>query len=128
MKQLVTSKGLKIIAVLTVLAAVAVWFLVQQFGYPRQRANMAAADKHIPILLPMLQKDSRFTNITVHTFTGANGSLFIAGELPAESDLRDLKQMVEASKPPVAVVYHVDIIPPELLQELSKPKSEGTPK
>ncbi len=86
---------------------------------------MAAADKHIPILLPMLQKDSRFTNITVQTFTGYNGSLYVAGMLPSESDLENLKQIIELSKPPVRVVYHVDILPSELIQDLIKAKNEA---
>ena len=126
MKPLVTSQGLRMIELITVLGAAAVVFLVQEYGFPQQVRNMAAADRHIPFLLPMLQKDSRFTNIIVHTFTGANGSLLVTGELLSEDALRDLKRVVEASKPPVAVLYHVDVIPPELLQELSKPNTEIT--
>jgi len=52
--------------------------------------------------------------------------LLVTGELLSEDALRDLKRVVEASKPPVAVLYHVDVIPPELLQELSKPNTEIT--
>ena len=129
MKQPVTSKGLQIIAVVTMLGVAAV-LLIQRFGpYPRQMENMAAAAQHIPILRPLLQKDVRFTNITLSVYSGgANGSLAIDGELPSERDLQDLKQIVELSKPPVEVVYHVLVIPPELQEEMQKTNTGSTPK
>jgi len=57
MKQPVTSKGIKIIAIVTMLGVASV-LLIQRFGpYPRQMANMAAAEKHISILLPILRRE-----------------------------------------------------------------------
>ena len=127
MKQPITSKGLQIIAIITMLGVAAV-LLIQRFGpYPRQMQNIAAAEQHIQILRPMLQQDSRFTNIAVHVFTGAGGSLALSGELYSDRDLADLKEVVQSSKPPVEVVYHVFVVPPELLEDWKKSKSE-TPK
>ncbi|MBI5384347.1 MAG: hypothetical protein HZA90_06625 [Verrucomicrobia bacterium] len=124
MKQPVTSKGLRIIAIITILG-VATVLLIQRFGpYPRQMQNMAAAGQHIQILRPMLQQDSRFTNIALHAFTGVGGSLSLSGELYSDRDLAHLKQLVQASKPPVEVVYHVFVVPPELLEDWKKSKSE----
>jgi hypothetical protein len=121
MKPYVTTKGLRIIAIVTVICAIATFVLVELYGYPSQARNMAAAERHIPILLPLLQKDSRFTNFTVSVFTGQNGSLIIDGQLYSEKDLQDLKKMVDSSSPPVAVVYNVRVYPPEYRQELEKP-------
>src|SRR6266404_3464340 len=110
MRQPVTSKGLQRIVIITILGVAAV-LLIQRFGpFPRQMANIAAAERHIPKLLPMLQKDSRFISIKLHSFTGSDGSLMVSGELFSESDLQDLKKIVEASKPPVAVVYNVPVL------------------
>src|SRR6185436_18657088 len=121
----VTSKGLQIIAIVTMLGVAAV-LLIQRFGpFPRQMENMAAAEQHIQVLRPMLQQDPRFTNIALHPFTGAGGSLSLSGELLSDRDLADLKQLVETSKPPMKVVYHVTVIPPELLEDRKKAKSES---
>ena len=127
MKKPVTSRGLQIIAIVTMLGVAAV-LLIQRFGpFPRQMENMAAAEQHIQILRPMLQQDPRFTNLSLHVFTGAGGSLSLSGELYSDRDLADLKQIVQTSKPPVEVVYHVFVVPPELLEDWKKSKSE-TPK
>jgi len=116
----VTARGLQIIAIVTMLGVAAV-LLIQRFGpFPSQMARMAQAEQHIQILRPMLQSDARFTNITLHPFTGAGGSLSLSGELLSESDLAELKQIVLASKPPVEVVYRVYVIPPELQDERRK--------
>lgn len=116
----VTSKGLQIIAIVTMLGVAAV-LLIQRFGpFPRQMENMAAARQHIQILRPALQQDSRFTNIVLHPFTGAGGSLLVSGELLSDAALTDLKQVVVTSKPPVEIVYHVYVIPLELQDEIRK--------
>ena len=128
MKPPVTSRGLQIITFVTVIGVAAV-LLSQRFGpFPRQMQNMAAAGRHLSILLPVLQQDSRFTNIALHPFSGSGGSLSVSGELFSDKDLLDLKQKVEASKPPVEVVYHVVIIPPELQDEMKKAASPSTQK
>ena len=114
----VTSRGLQIIAIVTILG-VATVLLIQRFGpFPRQMRNMAAAEQHIQILLPKLHQDARFTNIVLHSYTGSGGSLMVSGELFSESDLQELKTMVEVSKPPVKVVYYVPVYPPESRQDL----------
>ena len=125
MKKPVTSRGLQIIAIVTMLGVAAV-LLIQRFGpFRRQMENMALAEQHIQVLRPMLLQDSRFTNIALHAFTGSGGSLSLSGELLSDRDLADLKHIVETSKPPVEVVYHVTVIPPELLEDWKKAKSES---
>ena len=129
MKQPVTSKGLRVIVFVIIIGLVIV-ILTQKFGpYPRQMENMAAAKKHALILLPMIQKDSRFSNITADAFTGgADGSLAIFGELFSDKDLQDLKNIVESSKPPVEVVYFVKVYPAEFRQELERAKANRVSK
>ena len=116
MKHPITSRGLQIIAIVTMLGVAAV-LVIQRFGpFPRQMQNMAAAERHIEILRPLLQQDFRFTNIALYPFSAAGGSLSVSGELVSEQDLSDLKQLVDRSRPPVEVVYSVSVIPHELLQ------------
>jgi len=123
----VTSKGLQIIAIVTILGIVGV-LLSQLFGpFPRQMRNMAAAEQHIYMLRPMLQQDTRFTAIALHPFTGSGGSLSVSGELGSERDLSALKQLVASSQPPVEIVYHVSVIPPELM-DLLKTNAGATAK
>ena len=116
----VTSKGLQIIAIVTMLGVAAV-LLIQRFGpFPRQTENIAAAEQHIEVLRPMLQRDPRFSNIVMHSHTAAGGSLLVYGQLFSDEALTDLKQIVVTSKPPVEVVYHVYLVPPELQDQIGK--------
>lgn len=90
-----------------------------------QLQNMAAAERHIPVLQAVLERDSRFTNLALRPYTGHDGSLKISGELYADADLQDLKKIVEASKPPVAVVYAVPVFPPEFRRPGTTTNSES---
>lgn len=72
---------------------------------------MAAAEKHILVLRPILQLDRRFKTLRLAPFTGADGSLLVFGDLDSKKDLEDLKQIVGTSNPPIEVVYWVTYIP-----------------
>jgi hypothetical protein len=116
MKSNVTPKGLKKIAFITFVGIIVVAVFKQFVPYTvdkRQLANLAAAEQHTPILRAVLQRDLRFTNVTVYVFTGAGGSLQLHGELLSARDLADLKELVQKTKPPVEVLYDVFVIPPE---------------
>jgi hypothetical protein len=96
---------------------------------PEQMSNFDLADRHLLILRPMLQKDLRFSRLRVFTFSGENGSLMIEGDLFSESDLHDLKQLVNSSKPPVKVLYSDTIvISPEERKMIGMTNDEVVPK
>jgi len=82
--------------------------------------NMAVAEKHLPILRQIVEKDGRFTNVTAIVSTGDEGCLMIEGELHTDRDLEDLKQLVAASKPPVHTFYQVVVLPIELHDKVQK--------
>lgn len=128
MKQHVTSKGLRIIPIVTILGVAAV-LLIQRFDpFLRQVENRETALQHIQVILPMLQRDSRFTRLWLRPSPDSDSSIAISGKLFSEADLQELKKIVEASRPPVTVVYHVKVLPPELRPELGKTKNAITPK
>jgi hypothetical protein len=117
MKRPVSRRGLQIIAIVAMFGIGVVLFIRHFSPLNPQLQNMAAAERHIPILQAVLERDSRFTNLALRPYTSHDGSLKISGELYADADLQDLKKIVEASKPPVAVVYAVPVLPPEFRQQ-----------
>ena len=81
---------------------------------------MAVAEEFVQFVQPIVRKDSRFTNIALHPFTGSGGSLSVSGELLSDKDAQDLKRIIETNKPPVTVIYRVVVIPLELQEEIKK--------
>ncbi len=107
MKQFFTTRGLKFIAGITILG-IPLAMLVNHFSPPTiQHVNMAAAKRHIPILRPLLEKDKRFSQIRVEVYSGYDGTLLVAGSVKSEKDFENLKQIIKASRPPVATIYEV---------------------
>jgi hypothetical protein len=131
MKQRVTLKGLKTIAIVTMFGVAAV-ALFKKFGpegpLRGQTRNLAAAGRHIPVLLPALRKDARFAALELFPFTGGDGCLLVRGTLNSESDLEDLKRLIETSKPPVAVLYGVVVIPSAIAARVGENRRAGAPK
>jgi len=120
---LVTFKGLKTIAAITLFGIVAVAIFKHFVPYTidrQQMENMAAAEKHLPLLRQVIGKDVRFTNVTAIVFSGDEGCLMIEGEVHTDRELEDLKQLVVSSKPPVHTLYQVDVMPLELHEEVQK--------
>jgi hypothetical protein len=81
--------------------------LLIQSGYPitQQMRNLKVAGNHAPIINALLQHDMRFAKVQAGSWTGEGGCISIFGELNSESDLPDLKKIVELSKPPLRVLY-----------------------
>src|SRR5215472_10443050 len=110
MKPLVTAKGLKIIGVITLVGilVVAIYKHFEPYTFDEQRVkNLAAAERHTLLLKPLIEKDRRFTNVSVGPFTGQGGCLEVSGKVESDTDFLDLRHMVESSAPPVAVYYQV---------------------
>lgn len=92
-----------------------------------QLANMAAAEGHLPTLLTLLKHDGRFDEIALNEFSGSGGSILVSGTVESEDELQSLKATVLSSNPPVTVVYHVDVMPPELKKQIEQHiREDGT--
>jgi hypothetical protein len=105
--------------------AVMVWKSAHQ---REQRKNMAAADRHIPLLLPVLAKESRFADIELSAYTSSNGCLLVRGEVDSGDDLEALNKIVKASHPPVEVVYMVMVITPEMKALMKRREASQVPR
>jgi hypothetical protein len=115
MKPPITSKGLQVIAAITMLG-VALVLLTQYFGpYPRQLRTLAAMREHLAILRPVIEKDPRFTNVVINPSTACK--YFITGELESEKDITDLERIIAESRPPVPSIFKVYVLPPEFRQQ-----------
>lgn len=77
--------------------------------FTQQLRNLKAAEKHVPALQALLDQAPRFNKLKAGIWTGNNGCLSIHGVITSKSDLADLKQIVTSSKPPVGVLYHIDL-------------------
>jgi hypothetical protein len=108
----ITPKGLRTIFAIVFVRTIFI-LLSQRYGPRAQQAeNMARATQHISILRPILDKDFRFTHIRLTSYTAANGSLLVSGDLSSDQDLDALRRTVEGSNVPVEVVYQVSTATP----------------
>ena len=113
MKPLITSRGLGLIAVV-VIVGVAFVLLSKHFGpAARQADNLALARAHATRLEPQVRSDARFADIQLGANTGDGGCLWIYGSIISEQQSNDLRQIVEASHPPVPTRYDLRLVPPE---------------
>jgi|ERR1043166_4439982 hypothetical protein len=113
MAAFITQKGMRAIVLITFLGVVAV-ILTHLFGPAASQAkNLAAAREHASRLEPDLHRDSRFTNVHLGPYTGDGGCLWVNAYLTSDRDSNDLRQLVEASHPPVRTRYSIIVIPPD---------------
>jgi hypothetical protein len=94
--------------------------IVRLIGDP-QVENMAKARAHAPKVVALLLSDARFAEVKAEEFTGHDGSLIIRSAVYSETDLQDLKRIVESTSPPVHVVWAV-AYPPMTKQATTQSK------
>ncbi len=97
---------------LILLIGIAVLIYTMRYGplpFTQQMRNLKAAELHVPILQPRLNQDARYAKLKAGVWTGEGGCLSVHGVMNSEADLPELKKLVEASKPPVGVVYHLEL-------------------
>ena len=85
--------------------------IVRLIGDP-QAENMAKARAHAPKVIALLRLDPRFDNVKAEEFTGQGGSLIVRGDVASNTDLKDLRRLVESTSPPVHVAWFVHAYPP----------------
>ena len=80
--------------------------------YPfSQMHHMRQADAHAAIVKAQIASDPRFSNVHLGHGTQDNGCMIVSGEVAAQKDLNELKEIVTKSKPPVTVRWFVNVIP-----------------
>jgi hypothetical protein len=99
-------------------AAFVVWLFL--FGpQAQQTRNMKRAEEHIAKIAPLLEKDPKFRDVRLKPYTGLGGSLAVLGSVSSPAEMREVRDIVNASNPPVPVYYQL---------QLSKKEQAVTPK
>lgn len=79
-----------------------------------QSKRMAIAAAHIPKVNALIHPDPRFSEVKALAYTGPSstgpGSLGLFGSVKSEQDLEALRALVESTKCPVGVSWHVIVM------------------
>ena len=100
---------LKLIALVAALSAI---YILISVPISKQERNLAASRRHLTVLESLVHKEGRFHNILLEYSTA--GGLWVSGNVQSEGELKDLKLIVDGSKPPVPVGYQVTVAPKSL--------------
>jgi hypothetical protein len=92
----------------SVIAAAAVLYYPYSRAASTQR-HLTLAHEHVTRLEPMLGQDPRFVGVHVIETAREGGVIQVSGTVASLETLRQLRQLVEASNPPVGVLWAVDI-------------------
>jgi len=111
------------VLLLILLGAVA--FLVFGPTAIRQARNLRAAQDHLPTINRAIA-EFRIQDLGVKAsvYTGEGGSILIRGTVASAEDLSKLKRMVEATQPPVMVLFRVNLEDPDFRE--TSPEYEST--
>ncbi len=89
------------------MAVLGAWQLFTGDTLLHQTRNMKRAKEHIPIVRSKLDAYPEFRHVTVVEYTAAGGSLLVDGCLRSDADVKRLRQIVQATAPPVEVVFQL---------------------
>lgn len=98
---------------LIILAAIAVLGGVELFTGPtlvHQLINMHRAKQHLPIVRQKLDAIPEFRQLRLFVYTGSGGALLVGGYLHTETEASQVREIVASTRPPVRVVYELDVI------------------
>ena len=98
-----------ILSIILLLGLAGIVYTVRYGPLTHQIRNLKAAELHVPILQPRLNQDARYARLKAGIWTGEGGCLSVHGVMNSEADLPELKKLVEASKPPVGVLYLLEL-------------------
>lgn len=96
--------------------ALAVCFLAAAVAYISfgptaivQEWRLRKARLHVPVIAQALSSDPRFADVSVGTTTASYGALVVHGSVATDRDLQSLRQAIDATRPPVDVLYRVTV-------------------
>lgn len=117
--RIATDKGVLMILV----AALLSFGVSAYFGPISQLKRMKLAQDHADKLTPAIGSDARFLGIRLGKYTGQGGMFSVSGFVATDSDLDSLRQLIEASRPPVKTHWIVHVVGPEF-QRMTKKASK----
>jgi hypothetical protein len=102
------SPRFRLLATLTVVAGI---WLYAWFGPTaiRQWRRIGMARDHVPVLEPLLRRESIFGDVDVGGGTAGGGTLLLVGHVASPAELQRLQSLVAATNPPVEAVYAVRV-------------------
>ena len=104
MAKMFTRGGLILIAVVAV-----VGFLMLRYAPAfEQYRNLHAAGIHAKKITQILDADSRFRDVKARVWTARGGCLMLRGTIANDEDEDALRKAVNATHPPVEVVFTLD--------------------
>jgi hypothetical protein len=112
--------------------AAGVLVAVGVFGFQEWRLarNLRLAERHAPLIREKLQHDDRFLGVVVKESTTLHGSLRVGGFVLDDVAAADLRGLIEATSPPVAIDWQFRILGAaavgEALSKIQPPTSAPT--
>jgi p-aminobenzoyl-glutamate transporter AbgT len=105
---------------ITVVGTILAYFLLIEPLTPLgiQQRHMAEAKAHVPAIQRELAQDRRFRAVQVEVTTAMDGGIELCGCVASEADFADLKRIVEATAPPRPIRWSVNVIPPDVFEEM----------
>lgn len=76
-------------------------------GLVIQQRHLSLARSHLPAVTNALAGHPEFRQLGIGAGTMARGCVLIVGPVENESQIQTLKDLVEATRPPVVVLYNV---------------------
>ncbi len=101
------------VSIAVVLAVFAVYVVVNPNNGIKQAINMRKAKRHIDAYSASLLAAPERSNITLNVYTGGSGSggsIWVRGTLPSTDAAMALRTDIEATHPPVEVIFHLERI------------------
>ncbi|GBC62420.1 hypothetical protein DENIS_3392 [Desulfonema ishimotonii] len=81
--------------------------------------NLKLAHEHIPKITSLIKGDLRYRQIQIHPFEGNGGEIQISGFV-REGDLKNLKEIVNSTSPPVKIDWVADEFPADIFDDITK--------
>ena len=98
---------------LIIFAVIAVLGAVEVFTGPtvvHQLINMRHARQHLPVVRQALDAFTEFRQLQIYVVTGGGGTLSICGYLRTEAEASRVREIVNATKPPLPVHFNLWVV------------------
>jgi hypothetical protein len=104
---LITKSGMKLIAVIAVVACAGLFVAYKFSPGGLQRRNLRRAEDHIARFAGALTSQPRFQKVSFVAGFMDDGCITVSGEVRSSQDLTVLRQLWEETSPPVITRYFV---------------------
>jgi hypothetical protein len=87
----------------------AFWLAFFSDSPERVAQRVRLAEDHLPAIRREVQSHPKFENMFLTVGTKGGGFIFVSGTVDTEKDLVELQKLVAAQRPPIRVVYSVNV-------------------